>query len=647
MRPKSIDIQFIVSDASTEQIESAEKSAIGYTVTKRNHKRRALRHEDRVFIAIDGEGITHPGNKQQSYVLLGMSDGVRKRSIRGYELTTKQCLNFLAEGVNQYPNGEYVAFAFNYDVSMICKDLNDDQLLSLKTNTWTRYQGYSLQWRPGKWFTIKDKTRYLKIYDVFSFFGCKFTTAIEQYIPDSPELENLTSMKARRGGVTWTIDQLDSITDYMFQELVCMVRMMDKLKGLLLSVNVKPTGWHGPGAVATSLLTRHKIKDYREKLPDSINRASQYAYYGGRFESLYCGKYDRPVYQYDINSAYPYALTNMPSITGNYDVISNPPQNQCVPPFSLCQVYFNSHGSQLDMNPIALRNNKNIYFPGVVKTWIWGVEYNELLNWKVGETELMKLVILEDDGTRPFEFIGDLYEQRAQWKREGNPAQLAAKLGMNSMYGKLAQRVGWNESTMEPPRNHQLSWAGYITATCRAMILSAINQAPDNIIAVETDAIFSTCRLDLPLSSNLGHWDCEEYTEGIMYVQSGVYFVPDDNGGWSKAKTRGFNNGPQVASDVLETLDGLQPITREAVRFHSLTGPLSDKLRTWENHEMVYVWGGSGKRMHIPSQCPTCNGQTIDSETAISHSETWHRTSWMVPNSIVSQPHPLPWLGES
>lgn len=630
---KLLSEQFAEMEWSDTVVED-DNDAIDYDPSNRRDGRNRRNKSDRYFVAIDGEGITHHRGDAQSYCVLGASNGFRNATIRSRELSTVSCLNFLLSLRDQFPNGEYVAFAFNYDVSMICKDLTPGQIKNLKTKPWCRYGPFRLQWRPGKWFCIKTDERYIKIFDVFTFFACKFTKAIDQYIPGAPELEHLETMKAKRGQTDWTYDHIDAITEYMHQELVCMVRMMDRLKSLLSEAGVKPNGWHGPGAVAGALLTQHRVRNYHAELPDAITRAASYAYYGGRFEAFGCGLYQGPVWQYDIRSAYPYALSQIPSIT-SYS-ITEWPDGIPAPSFSLCQVStLTVSFDQLGINPIPVRNGTNIFYPGAARTWVWGHEYNAALNAGV-KMRVLQCVRFDDNGERPFEFVGELYHQRAEWKRAGNPAQLAAKLGMNSVYGKLAQRIGWDEKRNLPPRQHSIVWAGYITSLCRSMIQNAINQKPHAILAVETDAVFTTEQLDLPISDQLGQWDMEYYPHGIMYVQSGVYFIPDGSGGWTKGKTRGFNNGPTVADDVLGTLDGLRPITKQAVRFHGITGPIDDKLRHWVDHEMIYVWGGSGKRMHVPSLCPTC--QSGD------RSQMWHRTAWMVPNRIQSDAHTLPWM---
>src|SRR5690606_12960194 len=99
-----------------------------------------------------------------------------------------------------------------------------------------------------------------------------------------------------------------------------------------------------------------------------------------------------------------------------------------------------------------------VHFPNVVEGWYWSPEAN-LAQYLGGYAEILEGWEFESDGTTPFEWVGDVYQTRAQWKQEGNPSQIALKLLMNSMYGKFAQRVGFKGSSS--PTWHQLEWAGW------------------------------------------------------------------------------------------------------------------------------------------------------------------------------------------
>lgn len=575
-------------------------------------------------------------------MLLGVSDGYSvSEEISASDLSTEECLEFLIRQEREHPNHIKVAFAFNYDVNMIVKDVDDESLQRLLDGEWVEHGRYRIKWLTSKWFEIRYRGTYTIIYDMFSFFGCSFLTACKQYLGDDTDLAQVTDGKGKRAVFEW--EELDSlILPYMRIELVLMAKLANRLRELLSGIGLDLKSWHGPGAIASELLKVNKVKAHRPDVePAEIRLAAQYAYAGGRFESYKTGLYEGNVYQYDIRSAYPYALTQCPALTDEYRIDDNPAQGTPVPVFSLNKVrYYDTDMVRTGLNPFALRTDSGaIFFPNFVETWVWGVEYNAALKWRSQYIELVSTMHFHDDGTRPFEFIGDLYSQRAQWKREKNPAQLAAKLGMNSVYGKLAQRVNWDEDTNSAPNWHQLRWAGYLTATCRAMVFDAMAQAPGRIISVETDGIFSEVPLDLDVGPNLGQWDDRtesgnDHYDAIMYVQSGVYFTLEGDN-WSTGKTRGFSSNKTHARLALSAVPTLESLVTEQNRFHGLRGNIgTENWRTWQKHPHIVSWGGNGKRFH-PKACQVCKD-----------GGTWHCTHFSLPNQVVSAPHPLPWLGE-
>src|SRR4030042_1716914 len=67
--------------------------------------------------------------------------------------------------------------------------------------------------------------------------------------------------------------------------------------------------------------------------------------------------------------------------------------------------------------------------------------------------------------------------------------------------------VGGAAGRRRPPPFHELAWAGYVTSTCRAMVLRAVLSDLDSVIAFETDAVFTTCPLPATLGSGRGEWE--------------------------------------------------------------------------------------------------------------------------------------------
>ncbi len=134
--------------------------------------------------------------------------------------------------------------------------------------------------------------------------------------------------------------------------------------------------------------------------------------------------------------------------------------------------------------------------------------------------------------------IRHAYAERAKLKARGDPAEVAYKLVLNSIYGKFAQSVG-------SARYHSLEWAGLITATTRARLNLAIDAAGDDaVVMVMTDGIWS--RRPLPrrmLSTALGGW-VRESESRLWLAEPGLYRTEGPDG------ARDYHRGYEAAVDI-------------------------------------------------------------------------------------------------
>lgn len=592
-------------------------------------------YPQRRFLWLDGEGVNHPELSAQSLVLFGDSDG---NHIRGYDLRTEALLDFITALHRKHPHAIYVSFAFTYDVNMIVSDIPVDKLTQLQHGETVCWSRYKLTWLVNKWLEVTDRRHgnTIRIYDTFTFFACSFIKACQQYLPNDPDVAIVAKGKALRN--VFEYSELDTVIyPYWKLEGELGVKLVNALRRSLATAGIIPKSWHGPGAVATALLVTNKIKQHKSVNDDpEVIAASQYAYYGGRFEQFHTGYYNGDIYGYDIRSAYPYALTHVPSLCGEWSKRRHPTGNTHYVLYHIR--YARQQFDVTKPNPIPLRGKRHeVYYPPINDTWIWGPEYEAASKW-FDNIRYDWVLEYNDTGERPFEFIHDMYRQRAQWKRDGNPAQLAAKLGMNSIYGKLAQRVGWDEDKRTAPPWHQLDWAGFVTSYCRAMMLDVMMQAPEHIIAIETDGIYSTVPLNVPIGTELGEYETERYS-GIVYVQSGVYFTRDMNNQWSAGKSRGFKNNTLPIKKVLGSVRTLHPMTTKQTRFGGMALHKSKpSWRRFNEEQHIVGWGGNGKRYHEATDCTACN----DSDR-----NTWHNTRVRIPDTMTSYPHTLPWKDEA
>jgi hypothetical protein len=149
--------------------------------------------------------------------------------------------------------------------------------------------------------------------------------------------------------------------------------------------------------------------------------------------------------------------------------------------------------------------------------------------------------------SRPLAFIRTLFDERARIvaNDKNDVRGQVIKLGINSVYGKFAQRNG---QPGEPPAYACLWYAAAITAGTRRKLIEAALTDPKAVVAFATDAVFSTrpLPLEVPPTKILGEREFEK-AAAISVIQSGVYTIRqnkiDEKTGKPKLKiaSRGFS----------------------------------------------------------------------------------------------------------
>jgi len=644
-------------------------------------KRERVNKAEREFIVWDGEGPQDTG-----YSLLGNSEG---GELCYPHLKTRDCLEFLLSEAETYPDGIHVGFAFNYDVSCILGDLPERCFRALREYTRTTWEDYEIEHIPGKWFGVKQGRRRIRIFDVFSYFNKSLIATLEEWkigpwkdsittgrtqdspkfvsVPDAsdssaliprtvlvniqqssvPSYESVLAMsereivevfKSARGSFAWA--DIKAQTIYMRLELKYMKMLMERLRETFSAAGYLPDSWHGPGALARMALKRHNVYQAMSLSPPDVQIAARYAYYGGRFSPHLCGHPGTAIYSADINSAYPYAATFLPNLArGRWRRV-----HQFEPgKFGVYHIEYESHPEPFRIYPLPYREkNGGVVWPYRVTGWYWAPEA-KLVAEDSDARFLEGWVFDEEDETdRPFGWLTEYYRRRKMLKRQGNPAEYTFKLIINSVYGQLAQRKGYDRKKNTAPDSHQLEWAGFITSMCRAMVYRlALAVGEDNVISIDTDGVYATKPFPLPASvigSELGQWEVDEYEDGIFW-QSGMYTLKDD-GVWVKAKSRGIPRGSMDPSALVEALrEGsfvLRTVKSKFVGYALANGDRA-KLNTWIREPAEYVLGGNGKVQHNRKMCP----KICDGEVHKLMNVNMRYGPFTDPNS---HPHFLPWL---
>lgn len=508
----------------------------------------SVKPRDRI-IGIDGEG---KGRGPHLYTYLAAVDEHGKTwQTRNHSdgLPTVECFEFL---LSLPSRALCFGFSFLYDLTKVCQGMPDGPLYDLfheKRRERTvegrlvydpvRWNGYKLNY-VNRRFSIERGSRQTIVWDIFRFFATKFTGALKDWkVADEAKLERMERMKALRA--EFDKQSTEEIEAYCNEECAYLSRLGRKLISAHDQAGLKLTAYHGAGSTASAFLKRIDVRKYRGEIPEQMRIPLASAFFGGRFENSRSGPVRTRVYGYDISSAYPYSATHLPCLLcGRWRHSSGLPKS----PGQLTLIRWARPRGKLERAwgtlPVRLPRGWNglskgtIVFPlAAAGGWTWRSEFEAARAIDPELAALESWNYTTDCDHQPFADVPSVYRERLKL---GKDAQgLVLKLGLNSIYGKLAQSVGLN-----PPYQSWI-WAGNITSGCRAQLLVAMAHASnlDAILMVATDGMWSTERLDLPKPRDtgtydvrdkdgklkpLGGWEEKIFERGVFAVRPGIYF---------------------------------------------------------------------------------------------------------------------------
>lgn len=538
--------------------DAEERPARVITPQRREQERQrqhsTVQGQPRRFVGTDGEGMGE-GSAHEYYVWR-MGDN---QLITGKPLQSEECLWFIAE---QDHGPIYTIFSGNYDFTMMLRGMPRETVADLLNRPArerdngivrpTAWRDLKLDYIPHKRLSVrKPGGQSIIIHDVFGFLQCSFVTALQEWDIGTEDERNLViAGKERRGN-----SDVLSAEEQEYNRIECelLARLVKRMDDTATAIGITMAPYEGAGALANSLFRVHVVNPLKRINKDrgldepvfanqidpavNLNYPTWDAYYGGRFEITAHGPIGQPVYEYDINSAYPHIIRALPCLWhGRW--IHNRIHSRTNDPMSemwadgrvtIGHVRWN-YPHNTPFGPLPHRNKQgNVTFPLRGAGWYWSLEWpRDASTYEVDDSYTWE----QNCDHKPFAFVYDRYQQRKQHKAAGRKGEaLLLKYGYNSLYGKFVQSVG-----KAPWRNSV--YGGLITAGCRRMLRDAAEISPSDIVMFATDGVYSLTPLGLNTGTDLGQWEEELYEDGLHLVRPGIYFSPD---GEAKIKTRGIS----------------------------------------------------------------------------------------------------------
>jgi len=483
-------------------------------------KFKSYRDQNYSFLNVLFETPPVPGSSNYKY--LACKDGSSNGRLSSYEI-----LKWICELPPRYA---YTAFYFSYDVEMWLRDLHNKERDKLQSSGMLHWKGFFIRYIPGKSFRIirdevssstpkgRDRKakrnrerRWVKIWDMYGFFQMSFMRALEEWKLGS--LDELAIIKAGKE-TRDDFSQVDErVREYARAEATLGLTLAQRVRDECKKLHLNLSGLHGAGAIADALYRDNGVGGYGESLQPPPHEIILLSYFGGRFDINSLG-FVGTATEYDINSAYPEQIRNLPCLAHSRWESTREYQEDN---YSLWYVRWNLAPSEL-WSPFPYRTSKDtIQYPRNGAGWYYGSEVRAARKLTPNIQVLGGYQHICECDHRPFAWIEDIYDQRQKLKQAGDLAEKILKLGMNSGYGKLA------ESRTNRPYYQNLLWAGMITAMTRGKLMEVVAQDPEAVVILATDAVYSTRPLDVPVSPNeLGLWEKHEL-EDLFILKNGLY----------------------------------------------------------------------------------------------------------------------------
>lgn len=427
----------------------------------------------------------------------------------------------------QYRGKKFVCYNLKYDEGAILYHLPKDSLNELRNTGKTVFDGYGYRSIPKKELVISKGHKSASFYDIAQFYGTSLNKAALYYLGKEKKEIDVSKFEAGYVKRNW-----HKIAEYCIHDAKITAELADYFIDVLSKeFNIYPQKLYSTGYIAGIHFARVcdviDINRFCNYYPELVKYAYE-SYVGGKFE-VYKRGYDY-FYQYDINSAYPYQISQLKDIRYARVKQSNTYQNNATYGWLKCEMILSN-----DFSPVAVKiNNVNRYPVGGFSKIITKQEYDYL----IAQGEKIKIKNawwLWCDDVYPYKAeVERLYSLKIQLKTSHDKLRyLLIKTILNAFYGKFIQvttKHKKGKKVFEAGYLFNPMYASIITANTRIKLSDVCNNYPDNVVAVFTDCVITNKNLTnsgFNLSNGLGSWQLQRDGEGVI-IGSGVYQIGDN-----------------------------------------------------------------------------------------------------------------------
>lgn len=528
-----------------ESIPITDYKSLAGLRTKIHQDRRLAKSKQRPIHGLDCE--TFQGN----IILIADSEG----RYLDAEISAKSVISFLFH--SRYKTAWNFFYNLGYDAEVILKLLGEELNLYKKTgNLKFRYEDYKIEYIPNKKLAIRKGHHSIVFFDIAQYYHASLANAYCQNIGQLPP--DYLEIKKQRAEFSPRFYKRNKkrIQNYCIQDCIYTKQLAERwIKLFHDAFSFYPARWISSGYLAEKVLINNSVNvPMFKESPLEVQNFAYKCYFGGRFEIFKRG-YIGTAYLYDINSAYPFALTKFPDITkGSWNKSKSIHKNAKIG-------FFKIRAKIPDCKyvpPFAFRKDHTVVFPsGKFETYCTLDELKACGDYSYYKI-LESYQFIPKSESFPFkEFVYKMYKKRMKLKHQDNSLELPFKIILNSIYGKTGQKVRGKIGNMFNPVIFS-----FITGFARAQLyqFTRENTLEKQVVSFATDSICTTKKLDID-SAKLGEFSFDKSADDVFYLQNGFYRF---NGIW---KQRGLGN---LGTKEIEHLDTFERDGKLFYRFKIL-----------------------------------------------------------------------------
>lgn len=500
----------------------------------------------------------------------------------------------------QYASKNYYRCFWNidFDISSILKLWNDiDKIDDLIHGKKIEFQDYTFYYIRPRMFQITRGNKTCYYVDLFNMYHMSLEKASNIYLNEHKK-DNIDPEKLNTDLDYWDNNRKD-IIKYCKKDAYLTAQLGNFLMKKVLDSKLEMPKFFTSHASLSKQYFRFNSKLPQLKwIPTNILDIAFQCYYGGRFEVLRRGSFKK-LYNYDINSAYPDVIRELPSLKyGNWVKVKKVSKKEKIGYYKVI----------LDINkkiisPFCIRTKNLVIFPnGIFHVWITWYEA-DLLRDSIIKLHYGYEYRPTNREYYPFRNAIDyLYKFKTYYKDKEEVFYWLYKLTMNALYGCFVERhlktIDEDTKVITSGILFNSVYGSIITAKTRWKLIKDLQKKDyKHIVGFHTDSIISTKPLNyLKCSDQIGDWNLEKQDSGVV-LMSGIYQIGDI------AKRRGFSgnkdfNWITLMKENLEKDHIITPYTKvmkiaECLkRFHSI-----EKVNSFiETTRKLYI-NGDRKRI--------------------------------------------------